>query len=136
MGEDEQQIRRTLGEYSQRLDDGRFDEWSDLFADDARLVLMGRVTEGRDAIRNYMMTVQGEGRRGMHVTTNSLIEVDGESDGATATTDYLFVRPTAEGIGVIAAGRYIDQLVRDDGRWRFQVREITLLTAVEATSDG
>jgi uncharacterized protein (TIGR02246 family) len=136
VGEDEQQIRRTLGEYSQRLDDGRFDEWSDLFADDARLVLMGRVTEGRDAIRNYMMTVQGEGRRGMHVTTNSLIEVDGESDGATATTDYLFVRPTAEGIGVVAAGRYLDQLVRHDGRWRFQVREITLLTAAKASSDG
>jgi uncharacterized protein (TIGR02246 family) len=134
VGEDEQQIRRTLSEYSQRCDDGRFDEWSDLFTDDARFVLMGEVTEGRDAIRDYMMTVQAEGRRGMHVTTNSLIDVDG--DGATATTDYLFVRPTAEGLGVIAAGRYIDQLVRDDGRWRFQVREITLLTAAEVTSDG
>jgi hypothetical protein len=70
----------------------------------------------------------------MHVTTNSLIDVDG--DGASATTDYLFVRPTPEGLGLIAAGRYIDQLVRDDGRWRFHVREITLLTAAEATSDG
>lgn len=134
MGEDEQQIRRTLGQYSQLLDDGRFDRWSDLFAEDARLVLLGQVIGGRDAIRKYMMTVQGEGRRGMHVTTNSLIDVDG--DGATATTDYLFVRPTAEGVGIVAAGRYLDQLVRHYDRWRFQVREITLLTAAEARSDG
>lgn len=134
MGEDEQQIRRTLGQYSQRLDDGRFEEWSELFTDNARVVFMGQVTEGRDAIRNYMETVQGDGKRGMHVTTNSLIDVDG--DGATATTDYLFVRPTAEGIGVVAAGRYLDQLARHDGQWRFQVREITLLTRPEASSDG
>ena len=52
MGEDEDQIRRTLSEYSQRCDDGRFDEWADLFTEDARFVLSGQVTEGRDSIRD------------------------------------------------------------------------------------
>ena len=50
-------------------------------------------------------------RRGKHVTSNSLIDVDGDS--ATASTDYLFVRPTAEGPAIVAAGRYRDLLVRD-----------------------
>ena len=54
VGEDEDQIRRTLAEYSQRCDDGRFDEWADLFTEDARFVLSGQVTEGRDSIRNMM----------------------------------------------------------------------------------
>ncbi len=133
MGE-EQQISRTLSQYSQLLDDGRFDEWSDLFTESARLIFMGQVTEGRQAILKYMETVQGDGKRGMHVTTNSLIDVDGEV--AAATTDYLFVRPTAEGIGIVAAGHYFDRLVRHDDRWRFQVREITLLTTEETASDG
>ena len=61
----------------------------------------------------------------MHVTTNSLVDVDG--DTATATTDYLFVRPTADGLAIIAAGRYHDQLVRDEARWRFRERTITML---------
>lgn len=134
MREDEEAIRRTLGEYSQHCDDGRFDEWADLFTADARFVLAGTVTEGRDAIKEYMMTVQAAGRRGMHVTTNSLVDVDG--DAATATTDYLFVRPTTDGLAIIAAGRYHDRLVRHESRWRFRERSITMLPAAAGGSDG
>jgi uncharacterized protein (TIGR02246 family) len=130
MSQVEEEIRRTIGGYCQRLDDGRFDEWAELFTEDARLVLMGRVTTGRDAIRRYMEIVQPDGSRGMHVTTNSLIDVDG--DQATATTDYLFVRPSDQGISVIAAGRYYDRLVHQRDRWQFEERSITLL----GTPDG
>jgi hypothetical protein len=59
------------------------------------------------------------------VTTNSLIDVDG--DAARAATDYLFVRPGGEGLAIMAAGRYLDELVRDDAGWRFRVRTITML---------
>ncbi|MGO8872124.1 MAG: nuclear transport factor 2 family protein [Acidimicrobiales bacterium] len=120
-----EQIRRTLGQYGQWLDDGLFDEWAELFTDDARLIFGDQVTEGRRAIREYIMTVQAAGSRGLHVTTNSLIDVDGGS--ASATTDYVFVRPTPQGLGIIAAGRYHDRLVRDGGRWRFCERTITML---------
>ena len=71
------------------------------------VVLAGTVTEGRDAIQEYMMPMQAAGGPCMHVTTNSLVDVDG--DTATATTDYLFVRPTTDGLAIIAAGRYHDQ---------------------------
>jgi uncharacterized protein (TIGR02246 family) len=132
--EDEAAIRRTLGEYSQHYDDGRFDEWAELFTTDARLVLAGAVTEGREAIRKKMMPIQAAGGPCLHVTTNSLIDVDG--DAATATTDYLFVRPTADGLSIIAAGRYHDSLVRDGMRWRFHERSITMLRAATGGSDG
>jgi uncharacterized protein (TIGR02246 family) len=131
---DEDQIRRTLSEYSQRFDDGQFDEWADLFTEDAQLVVTGQVTEGRAAIRHYMVTVQSAGSRGMHVTTNSLVDVDGDS--ATASTDYMYVRPGEKGHTIIAAGRYHDQLVRTRERWRFRVREITMLTAPDRAPDG
>jgi uncharacterized protein (TIGR02246 family) len=125
VGDDEDQVRRTLADYSQWCDDGRFDLWADLFTEDARLLVAGQSTEGRQVIRQYMEKVQHPGARGKHITANTLVDVDG--DTATAATDYLFVRSTPGGLELIAAGRYHDLLVRDHDRWRFRQREITLL---------
>jgi ketosteroid isomerase-like protein len=125
VSQDEDLIRRALSEYSRRCDDGRFEELADLFTEDARMMVLDQVFEGRAALRGYLEMVQADGSRGLHVTTNSLIDVDG--DRATAATDYLFVRPGAQGLAIIAAGRYLDELVRDGSRWRFRARTITML---------
>jgi uncharacterized protein (TIGR02246 family) len=125
VGDDEDQVRRTLAEYSQWCDDGEFGSWAELFTQDARLVLGGQATEGRGAIRRYMEQLQPPEARGKHITSNTTIAVVG--DVATATTDYLFVRATPTGLALIAAGRYVDELVRGEDRWRFSQREITLL---------
>jgi 3-phenylpropionate/cinnamic acid dioxygenase small subunit len=133
VNDDEDQIMRTLGEYSLLCDDGRFDEWGELFTEDARLELMGQVKTGRQAIVTYMRSVQPAGSRGIHMISGPLVEVDGSS--ASASTNYLFVRPTADGMAIVAAGRYYDQLVRDSRRWRFAERKITILSAPDG-SDG
>jgi 3-phenylpropionate/cinnamic acid dioxygenase small subunit len=124
VNDDEDEIRRTLGRYSLLCDDGRFDEWGELFTEDARLELMGKVTTGRRAIVTYMQSVQPAESRGLHMTSGSLVEVDEAI--AAATTNYIFVRPTTEGVAIVAAGRYYDQLVRDGRRWLFAQRRITL----------
>lgn len=134
MGENEDQIRRTLSEYSQRCDDGRFDDWADLFTEDARFILSGQVTEGRQAIRDLMTALQPPEGRGQHITSNTLIEDDG--DCATAITDYLFVRPGATGPAIVAAGRYYDRLVHDGQQWRFREREITMLGVPQEAPRG
>ncbi len=131
---DEEQILRTLSEYSLRCDDGRFDELVALFTEDAALVFGDTAHRGRPAIHAYLADVQGDGRRGKHLTANSVVEVDG--DAATAVTDYLFVRPTPDGLAMVAAGRYLDDLVHDGGVWRFRRRTITLLTGPDAAGDG
>lgn len=126
MGDDEEQVRRTLAGYSQYLDDGDFERWIELFTEDARLLFAGRTTVGRPAIRRYMEQVQPPESRGKHITANILVDVDG--DTATAHTDYLFVRnATGEGLVLVATGRYRDDLIRDGDRWRFRQREISLL---------
>ncbi len=122
--DDEDLIRRTIAEYSHRWDDGLLDDFADLFTEDARLLVLGTVAEGREAIRDYMKRV-GDAGRGLHVTTNTLVDVDGDS--ADAVTGYLFVRQGPSGPGIVAAGRYHDQLVRDPDRWRFSVRAISML---------
>ncbi len=132
MGDDEDQVRRTLAGYCQYLDDGDFDRWIDLFTEDALLLFAGRTTTGRRDIRTYMEQVQPPEGRGKHITANILVDVVGET--AAARTDYLFVRPTDQGLFPVATGRYLDELVRHGDRWRFRRREITMLGPPDGAS--
>ncbi len=98
--EDELAIRRLLAEYCQYLDDGRFDDWIDLFSTDVDLIVMGMRKRGHDEVRDF-------------------IEPGG--DIATSTVDFVWLSRSGE-VGQI--GRYHDTLVRHDDRWRFATREI------------
>jgi 3-phenylpropionate/cinnamic acid dioxygenase small subunit len=122
---DEEEIRRTLARYCQLCDDGRFAEWGELFAPDARFWVAGRGHDGRDAIRAFIEAGLPPERRGKHVATSPLIVVDG--DDARAWTDYVFVGRGLDGLAVTNAGRYHDHLRRHGERWRFTLREIVFL---------
>ena len=119
---DHEAIRATLAAYCQRLDDGRFDEWVELFTPDVAFSVMGRVERGRDAVRAFVEPVQQAGDRGRHLLSEPLIALDGVT--ATVTTDFCFL---AQNLAVTSAGRYHDQLVREAGRWRIAAREIVFL---------
>lgn len=118
----EQAIRRTLAEYCQLLDDGRFDEWVEVFSDDVVFAVMGQVARGRAAVRQLVEPVQQADARGRHVLSEPLITIDG--DTATAVTDYCFI---ARSLQITSAGRYYDVLVHDGDRWRISVREIVFV---------
>jgi uncharacterized protein (TIGR02246 family) len=134
VGEDEDGIRRTISEYSQRCDDGRFDVWSELFTEDGRFVVAGNATVGREPIRKMMEAMLPPGSRGKHITSNTIVDIDGHR--AASSTDYLFVRPTPTGPTIVAAGRYHDRLVREGTHWRFEERTITMLGDSDGTADG
>jgi 3-phenylpropionate/cinnamic acid dioxygenase small subunit len=122
---DEEGIRRTLALYCQLCDDGRFDEWEQLYTEDAVFKVMGAVHQGREAIKGFISEAQPDGRRGKHVAVNPLIEVDG--DAARAWTDYIWVGPGTGQFPVTNAGRYHDRLVKRDGRWLFVERQIVFM---------
>jgi len=125
-------VRRTLALYCQFCDEGRFDEWGELFIDDARFTVLGETHVGRDDIKSWISKVQAPEFRGQHCLGQSLIDVDATGDAASAVTAYTFVNGTPEGGYVItSAGRYHDTFVRsrDDGRWRFATREIRFLSS-------
>lgn len=117
-------IRRTLAEYCQLLDDGRFDQWIQVFSEDVAYAVMGRVTRGRAELRQLIEPLQQAEARGRHVLSEPLITVDG--DHAAATTDYCFV---SQDLKVTSAGRYHDVLVDDGWRWRIVAREVVFLGA-------
>lgn len=126
----EEAIRTTLARYSQLCDDGRFDEFADLFTEDAVFHVLGTDHVGRTAIAAFMTAAQPPEARGRHVTSNPVITVDGAR--ATAVTDYLFVARVEGGFAITNVGRYHDQLAADPAepdRWRFTRREIVFLGA-------
>ena len=131
--DDEDQVRRVLATYGDCYDGGRADAWADLFTEDGRFAVAGQVTEGRSAIRAYMERAQAEHGRGIHVTSDPVVDVEG--DEATATSAYVYVRPGDGGPVTAAAGRYRDRLVRVGGRWRIRERAVSLLGVPEPGTD-
>ena len=126
---DEEAIRRLLAQYSQFCDDGEFDQFAMLFTTDAELQVMGDVHVGREAIKTFMTAAQPPSRRGRHVITNAVIDVDSDSDSAEVRTDYLFVSPQkVGGFASTNVGRDHDRLVKRGGAWRFAVREIVFFS--------
>jgi uncharacterized protein (TIGR02246 family) len=124
---DEVAILRVLARYCHTIDDGAFDEFGDLWADDAEFVLRGTVTRGRDAIRDAVEAMQPPERRGRHLTMNAVVDLDG--DTAHVVSDFLFFGrdpgASAEGTADLRyLGRYHDDFVRSDAGWQFRRREI------------
>ena len=119
---DEEDIRTTLAQYAHLCDDGRFDEWADLYTEDAVYSVMGQTHKGRDALKGFIANAMTPELRGKHLCFNSVIEVEGNE--AYAVTDYVFMdRHRA----ITNAGRYHDRLVRNRDRWRFAERRIVFM---------
>lgn len=119
--DDENQIRRLIALYGQLLDDRRFDEWANLFLEDA--VVMGHV--GREAYVKAIAVGQPSSPT-KHVACSTVIDLDG--DRAAAWTDgfgLIDVGPGPNGSRTYANFplRYYDQLVRIDGCWRIARRD-------------
>jgi uncharacterized protein (TIGR02246 family) len=119
MSDDESAIRRLLADYCHLLDDGRFDEWIELFDPDAVFVVMGNRLRGRDELRDFIEPTQQESDRGRHMLSEPAIRIDG--DTANAATDFVFV---SRANAIMTAGRYLDEMRRAPDRWRFTSREI------------
>lgn len=122
---DEEGIRRTLATYCQCCDDGRFGEFAELFTSEAVFTVMGGEHVGRAAIRAFMEAAQPPEQRGKHITTNSIIAVEGHE--ARVATDYIFVTRNEDRFAITSVGRYVDELVRDGDTWRFARREIIFM---------
>jgi ketosteroid isomerase-like protein len=118
---DREAIRALLSGYSHFYDDGRLDDFVELFADDGVLQLGpdGPLAGDRQAIRSALeQPIQA--RNGIrHFTTDELIEFTGD-DRAVGTCRFS-VRMTGRAFD----GTYHDEYVAGPGGWRFARRTIT-----------
>ena len=122
--EDELAIRRLLVDYSWAQDARDFPAFAALFAEEGEWINGDLVYRGPDAILDMLVSIYGEpapdyvNRESLHITSNIEVSVDG--DRATAHSRHLLIIRGENGEPTPAlAGRYEDQLIREDGRWKF-----------------
>ena len=116
---DSEAIRGVIARYNLYGDSGRFDELLELFTPDATLVTDQATYEGHAQIRGLFEGVVGPApERIRHFTATHVIDVDGDHAKSRC---YFQVLTSA---GLDHWGRYRDELVRTDGRWRFSRREV------------
>jgi ketosteroid isomerase-like protein len=135
-------IRDVIERSARAIDDRAAPRLAELFDDDGVLQVAGTVFAGRDAIRG--MFGGGSGPRpwtepgellkqpsSMHLTSNPVIDVDG--DTATAETDMVtLVRDGTGRARITLLARYRDRLRRSaDGTWL-----ITNRTGVSVAAPG
>jgi len=125
--EDQEQIRQVLIAYGQYLDARDYAGYASLFARDGVWTGGFGSATGPAAIQAMLEKNLGKPAGGFinksnfHLMTTMVVKVDG--DTATANSRYLFFTATADNKPApTLAGRYVDEFVREDGKWKIQHR--------------
>jgi len=124
--EEKDAIREVLAEYCFRLDGGRYDDMAALFtADGTWDTAFGKGT-GRAAIAALARDIRakaGDNRpRAVHLVTNIIIALDGTR--AEVKSNWTVVQNSPEGPKIGSGGAYADEMVKENGTWRFRYRKI------------
>lgn len=121
--EDLLEIHQLFVDYGLFLDAGDFDSYAGLFTTDAVLRL-GPVAraDGRDEIRRVMSeTLAGQTGRSYHIVSSPQVSLHG--DRATSQVMWTVVHRQADGQPRLTMmGRHVDELRRENGRWRIATR--------------
>ncbi len=125
--EDLQEIHQLFVDYGLALDAGDFAAYAALFARDGEILLgpMGRAV-GPVAIEELMRrTLDGRVGSSLHIISSPQVVLDG--DRATAQVMWTVIHRGHDGQPRLTMiGRHHDDLVRENGRWRFQRRRGTV----------
>lgn len=125
--EDQEQIRTVLVQYGEYLDARNYAAYASLFARDGMWTGgFGSATGPRDiqAMLEKNLSPATPGfinKSSFHLMTTMVVDVKG--DTATARSRYMFYTATTDNKpGVSLAGRYVDEFVREDGKWKIKRR--------------
>ena len=108
-------------------DSGRYDEWIELFTDDATYSYADDARHGRAEILALTEPFPAFGK---HLCLNTSVVVDG--DAADAVSDFVKIHPgpivqgTERHWTIVGAGRYLDRFARVDGEWRLAARRVEI----------
>ncbi len=127
--EDIEAIRKLLNDYGRHLDRRDFQAYAELFAQDGVWDGGFGAATGPAEIQAMMeKSIGGElidGAQGnFHVLTNADIDVKGDAGLAWSRWTFVAQNPD-KSARVLYAGRYDDQLIREDGRWKFKRRQVS-----------
>ena len=138
--EDREEIRNLLQEYRRTLDIRDLRAFSELYAKDGTWTGASGTATGPEAIYDMLVAALPDNPPApastlWHWITDPAISVDG--DRATAESFWMHVRRSEGDTPLLPTlGHYQDDLVRANGRWRFQLRRVTRLIPEDPTNPG
>src|SRR5215211_4057516 len=126
---DHEAIRRIFVDYAKYLDSGDFAGYASLFAENGVLLAQLGQAVGPAAIEQILEEslgpyVHNNPAASIHVMNNHLIDIDGD----TAETEVIWFYLTVDADTVptiLQAGRYVDDLVRESGKWKIARHDIS-----------
>ena len=125
--EDLEAIRDLARRYAHLVWQGKSLEAADLFSIDGTVDLGpddGGVIRGREKLRAIYSEKVGTDEMMLHpFVHNHIIDLNG--DEATGIA-YIDLRCIKEGDSLMGSGYYQDQYIREEGRWKFKVRKLTM----------
>jgi uncharacterized protein (TIGR02246 family) len=136
VAEEKEAIREVISEYCFCLDGGRFADMAALFTPDGVWDTAYGKGIGRDGIEALIRKMRHgrpitQANRGVHLVTNFVIKIDG--DTAHVLSNWVVAQNSPAGPIVSAAGGYEDDMVKQDGTWRFRIRKIDRFIAADLT---
>lgn len=130
--EDQRAIETLKYRYAELMDTGYdADGLADLFMPEGRWTASGFGDfAGREQIRAFFRSMPREVELAQHYVTSPQITLDGDGRGASGRFYLWCVSRRREGARERHAtvARYLDRLVKDDGRWRFATLHAEIAT--------
>jgi hypothetical protein len=114
------EIADLIVTYCQSFDDQDWKTFESLWTDDAAFCVDGHSFEGKSKVLGFLTTCLPPGYVSKHMLSQPLIRVADDFQTATALTDVVWI--TAEFTNGIV-GRYVDELAKENGSWKFRRRE-------------
>jgi uncharacterized protein (TIGR02246 family) len=125
---DKDEIRELLARYCFALDAERFEDMAALFTPDGVWETAFGTGTGRAGIVAQARGIAtGPRPRRVHLTTNIVIDLDG--DTATAQSNWVLFQNTPNGPAIGSGGAYFDKLAKIEGTWFFKHRTIDRFVA-------
>ena len=113
-------IRDLIARYPMAFDDRDWDAWEALWTEDVVFVVDGVPIEGLPAVKAFMMQCLPQDYQSKHLCGPSVIEIADDGATAHAKTDVVWI---AANYNNQIVARYVDTLVKRDGRWLISRRE-------------
>ena len=113
------EIEDLISRYCIAFDDQDWETFAGLWTEDAAFVVGDTAFEGRTAVLEFLSTCLPSGYVSKHMISRPLVELESEAQ-ASARTDVVWIAANFENTIV---ARYVDTVVKEDGRWLFRRRE-------------
>lgn len=125
--DDRLEIQQLFSLYCSYADAWDWESWSELFAPDGQWLAQSARLRNRDDFRAKIEQHAGERPKLVrHFISNIIIdELGDDGERATARCDLIVISadgPDDDAAKITLVGMYRDELVKLDGKWRFQVR--------------